>query len=323
MAGPCLSAASPRRVAARGSVAAIVALASAVGSAHAQSSTNPNPGGHVVVGVHTDENIIFAVPTANTTAITAAVTEIVARLNGGATLYDQTIAGALGSPGVQAAIAAANAALLAAGGAATTVSVPVLLSQAMSKNTATSTVYALDPSTPPLSPANPTPPYRVTSSTDIFGPAVAFVANYTVTNPPVSTAIAISKRCRARSGRAARRSMAAPSRYLRGRHSSHSAPPRTTSSTRRTRPPSPPRRRQSMRSTAPAPGYRSACRRRRAGRCWPSPPPRSSWAAGVHAPERRSRCDPCSPMGWRPSNRARWSGSPNARVLGHPAHAWI
>ncbi len=141
-------------------------------------ATNGNPGGSLFVSRHVTESLTFAAPVQTTSAVSAAVTEIIARLNGGPALYDVTIPDAFGSIAVQAAAAAGTAALLAAGGSGTVVTGPLLLSQASSTNSTSSSLYTLDPSTPAIdSNSNSivnlgTFPYVTTSSQTIFGPTV-------------------------------------------------------------------------------------------------------------------------------------------------------
>ena len=156
-------------------VAALLACAVA-GPARAQTGTNPNPGGSSIVGFANNDSLTFAAPVQTMTTINASVTEIIARLNGGTRLYDLSIAGSFGSPAVQAAIAAADAALLGAGGLATTLLAPALLSQAIVSTSTTVSTFALDPSTPLPSSRTDASSYTTISSITTFGPATVFAA---------------------------------------------------------------------------------------------------------------------------------------------------
>lgn len=109
-------------------------------------------------------------------AVNVAMTEVIARLGGGAALYDVSVSGTLGLPATQAAVTAARAALLATGGPGTVLSGPALLSQASTTKSVSSSSYSLDPSTPPTGPGVDSTAYQTVSATTFYGPGLVNAA---------------------------------------------------------------------------------------------------------------------------------------------------
>lgn len=89
---------------------------------------------------------IVTTPTTTTTSSTVFATRVVGRLNG-QIVFDQTVASAFGSAGVTAALAQAEAAVLAAGGTGTTVGSPQLISSGTTPTTTTTSLFTLTGST--------------------------------------------------------------------------------------------------------------------------------------------------------------------------------
>ena len=170
--------------------AATVLACAAAGPALADPAVNGNPGGHLIVSRHINESLSFAAPVQTVNTVSVAVTEVIGRLGSGAALYDLSVSGAFGSPAAQAAVAAARAAVLAAGGPGTALSPPALLSQATKTTSASSSIYSLDPSTPQVGYTGSivsigAVPYATNTSVTIFGPA--FAQDYVVQTSTTST----------------------------------------------------------------------------------------------------------------------------------------
>ena len=147
--------------------AALLAAGAAAGPALAQGAVNGNPGGSTVITTSVHEELTFLAPTTVNQQASAYATEIIGRLAGGAALLDVTVLDAFDSAGVQAALASARAALLAAGGPGTAIASPALLSSATATSSANTTLYSLEPS---FITGTYTGQYAVTTSTQTFGP---------------------------------------------------------------------------------------------------------------------------------------------------------
>ena len=126
---------------------ALAALAAAA-AGPALADTVPTPINGVYTTTSYTETEAFATPKQSMATANAYATEVIGRLGGGPVLYDMVIPDAFGSASVQAALAMARAAVVAAGGPGTTVAAPSLLSSSTVANTASSSAYSLDPSTP-------------------------------------------------------------------------------------------------------------------------------------------------------------------------------
>lgn len=187
---PLLQPFQPPAAAVRLGLAAALACG-ATGPALAQTGTNGNPGGSVVVTFSRTESLTFAPATQVTQQVAAAVTEVVGRLNGGLALYDVAAPAAFGAPAVQTLLSTVTAALLAAGGPGTTLAAPFLRSSATTSSSASSAIYSLDPSTPLsfLHGGAGFVPNQSSTSTTTFGPALVNSAvdsqPSTVANPGV------------------------------------------------------------------------------------------------------------------------------------------
>jgi N-acetylneuraminic acid mutarotase len=125
------------------------------------SVTNCNPGGSLVVTETTGSALAFQPATVTTATATAASTEIIGKYQG-KVVYDQTFPAAYGTPTVQSAVTAANAAIVAAGGSGAVIPAPALVSTSTSTSTASTSVYSRDPAAP----------VATNESAVTFGPAI-------------------------------------------------------------------------------------------------------------------------------------------------------
>lgn len=74
------------------------------GPALAQTGTNINPGSSTIVGYAKNDSLSFAVPAQITKALNIAATEVIARLNGGAAIFDVLVFSPFASAAVLATI---------------------------------------------------------------------------------------------------------------------------------------------------------------------------------------------------------------------------
>ncbi len=115
-------------------------------------------GGNTTFSESTSGRIEFAPETVVQTTTSAAATGLLGRLEGGATVFDQTFDAAFSDPAVQAGVAAARSALLAAGGPRTSILAPTLVDTRTSTTSTSSTRYSIAGLTDPI-PAELLQPY--------------------------------------------------------------------------------------------------------------------------------------------------------------------
>ena len=162
--------------------AALLAAAASAGPAWALGAVNMNPGGNPVITYSSHQQLLFLPETTVTQQVNNYATQIVGRLASGPALFNLTVADAYGSAGVQAALASAQAVLLAAAGPGTAIAVPALLSSVSNTITANSSLYSLDPSYSDAYTFDPssgtgTGQYHSIAQTQTFAPATLQVAS--------------------------------------------------------------------------------------------------------------------------------------------------